>query len=342
MADRDTTLKATIELDVDKSSKTNIEKGVKNLNLDKLFKDDVAKGLNEAIGKFKIKQAELSSLQKQFDELRKIGSKSKEAKDLQAEIQKRQKELSKSQKGSYDSQQAFKENVQKKIIEAVKKVADYVRQQFQELYASAKQLMEDVSDYITDSKYKVMSSSAREQMLTYGLSESENYAFSKVKSEMGISSEEDLFWMTKEQQEYFAERIGYWTEQYGKTKELAKMFQEYETEMANLKQDLTVNFIQFFLENRDLIKSVMTMSLEFMKFIITVLGGIANILGYAEERSDTQRSSAASDIISSYTTSSSKSVTQNNTYNGVSSSTQAQISQQQQANLQQMLLAFNE
>ena len=204
----------------------------------------------------------------------------------------------------------------------LKKIGDSVVEFFKDLYNDAKQAIDEMASYNLGSSL-VINSSAREQALKYGLSDAENYAFSKVKEEMGIQSEEDLFYMNESQRERFAERIGYYSNKYTElsNQDFFNSWQKYQIEMKEFKEEMVMDVAGFLVENKDTIKSFMKMGMDFMKTVVEILGWFMNALG-SGERNDITRASATADIISSNSVSNinTQSVNQNNNYYGVDNS----------------------
>lgn len=196
------------------------------------------------------------------------------------------------------------------------------QQFFKDLFTEASKTLSDLASYNLSSSL-VINSDAREQMLQYGLTESENYAFSKVKEEMGIKSEEDLFYMNESQRERFAERIGYYTDKYDSLNQSGFLqdWQNYQIEMQEFKQEMTMDVAQFLVENKDTIKTFMETGLSFMKTVVNILGWFTENLGNGQ-RTDASRYNRTSDILASHSVNNNSNVniSQNNNFNGDTSS----------------------
>lgn len=143
---------------------------------------------------------------------------------------------------------------------------------------NAKQMIDTVASYSVSSSYKV-NSSAREQMLTYGLSESQNYAFTQTKQLMGITGDEDLFWMNSNQKQMFSELMQKEMEMYDKMNSNGTLegFQEMQIDLAVLKQEFYANVVKFIADNKDMILSVMEGTLTTLSAILQVTTMILNI-----------------------------------------------------------------
>ncbi len=151
--------------------------------------------------------------------------------------------------------------------------------------------------------------SAFEQSMQYGIMDpSQNYALSQAMSFHGLSNEEDMmYWLSNPRnRDIFAETIGRYTSQYNKlaNKDFFRNIQEFQLEWKKFKEELAFSLIEFFMNNKDLIKSVMTKGIVFMEKTLVLLGKLMDF--FSRGRSDFEKESAASDIINSYMTTSSK------------------------------------
>lgn len=198
---------------------------------------------------------------------------------------------------------------------------------FKNVLSDALSEFDEMSQYSLETSLRV-NSSVREQALQYGLSSSENYAFSKAKNVMGITSEEDLYMMTPAQQERFANLIGKYTNQYQKIsdKNLFAKYEEYQAAVQDFQDEFQMEVIEFFAENKDTIISVMNFLMECLSAILDAVSWISKRLGFDEEMSAEQNSAMISDIVDSYSISNSKStnVRIDNNFSNISPTEQAQ------------------
>lgn len=143
----------------------------------------------------------------------------------------------------------------------------------------AKKMINEVSTYAISTSYKV-NSSARNQMLEYGLSESQNYAFTQVKSIMGISSDEDLFWMNDNQRQMFSRLMSKEMEIYDKMTSNGTLegFQEMQIDLQLLKQEFYANVVQFIAQNKDLIITTIQTGTNALLSIMNLVSTISNAI----------------------------------------------------------------
>ena len=199
----------------------------------------------------------------------------------------------------------------------------------------------DLASYSLSTSLKV-NQSARDMALEYGLSDKENYAYAKTSKEMGISSVEDLYYLTPAQQERFAERIGYYSGKYEElaNKDFFRNYEEYMATMSDFKEDLKMSIVQFIVENKDTIMNVMNFLMKATEVIMNTIAGIARFLSV--KPTEAQTSSAISDSINNYSNSSKvTTVKVDNSFNGISLNDQTTISQSVQRANEQLIQALN-
>lgn len=145
----------------------------------------------------------------------------------------------------------------------------------EKVVSEAKKVIESVATYSVSTSYKV-NSEAREQMLKWGLSESQNYAFTQTKSLMGINSDEDLFWMNDNQRQMFSTLMSKETEIYNKMMSDGTLegFQEMQIDLALLKQEFYANVVSFISQHKDLIINAMETGMDALTGIMTLVGWI--------------------------------------------------------------------
>lgn len=142
----------------------------------------------------------------------------------------------------------------------------------------------------------IVNTEAREVALKYGLTGSQAYGFSKAKEALGITSEEDFFYLNENQMNYFKERMEHYSEQYDTQIEFAKEAQKYQIEMNDLKEDIKMEVIKWFVDNRDIIKDFAAISLNVMKGILSVVSSIANLLGLSPSYAENYKAGITKEI----------------------------------------------
>lgn len=202
--------------------------------------------------------------------------KGKKSESLNA--QQKQVEYNKNVAMQVNSTKAFAANaaiaVSSVVIQEAIKVA-------KKIYEHTKQVINDTASYAISSSYTV-NSQAREQMLTYGLSESQNYAFSQTKKIMGIDTDEDLFWMNDNQKQKFSELMEKETEIYDTMTSNGTLegFQEVQMDLAILKQEFYAEIVKFVSDNKDLILNTMNTTITALSGLLQVASLIYKAINY--------------------------------------------------------------
>lgn len=193
-------------------------------------------------------------------------------------------------------------------------------------------------------KYSQLTDSGiRETKFTYGFSSSQAYGFDKAKSMLGISSDEDLMYMNDQQQQQFRDAFIKYSEKYTKLADSGffEKIQEYNVEMEEFKEDLKLEFVDWFMNNKDMIKSTLNDIMKFTEFTMQALGWLLKYFNKSES-SQSEKSAKISDVINTYTTSKSNvvTVTNNNTYNGANDSGKSMFERSAMQNIKQIKSAI--
>lgn len=206
--------------------------------------------------------------------------------------------------------------IKDKLGDMLESIGDALTDFFKDTFSAAKERILDMASYDLENSLFV-NSFARRQALKYGITDSaQNYALSQAMSELGMSSEEDLMFMNPAQQEKFAERMGYWSGKYTElaNKDFFRTVQEFQLEWSEFKYDMELGMIEFFMQNKDTIKRVMEVGMQFMEGVLTLLSSILDF--FQISRSDSQKHAASMEIVRNYTSrTSTTNVNINNTLN---------------------------
>ena len=158
----------------------------------------------------------------------------------------------------------------------------------------------------------------RNQAFQYGFDPSQNYAFSKVSSLMGISGLEDIAYMNQQQRDKFFEKFNEYSDRYSQLYDSGffDTLEQYNWEMEEFKEDLQYTVVKFFVDNKDTIKSVLNV-------LMTIMRGITDILGwmFGLKRSEEDKLAESRRILgltTNNTTNNNSNIRINNTFNGVS------------------------
>lgn len=170
---------------------------------------------------------------------------------------------------------------------------------------------------------KLSNARTRELAFGYGLSGSQAYGFDKALELLGLS-ESDLPFMSAQEQAKFTEYFNKYTEKYNKLYDSGffEDYIEYQYEMADFRQELQTEVIQFFMDNKDVIRDGMLAIMQLAKFTIQALGWLVqNFTGRAS--TDSERSAKTMSILDA--ASKTANVTIDQSFNNVSKADQTSI-----------------
>lgn len=146
-------------------------------------------------------------------------------------------------------------------------------------------------------------STTRSNVFGFGMSSGESYGFEKAKSALGNLSTEDLMYMSPKQAELFQKTMTQYAQEYNKLYDegFFDTLMEYQVERAKFQDEVEIELIKMFVENKDTFISG-------MKGIMKIADAILKVLAYMSGR----QTASASETISNY---SSKSISVDTTFN---------------------------
>lgn len=127
----------------------------------------------------------------------------------------------------------------------------------------------------------VVNSTARNTQLKYGMTGRQAYAFSQASEMFGVRTDEDLFYMTGRQAAAFRQYMQKQEEWYSKLESSGVLedIQEMQLDFKLFKQELSVDFLQWMGENKDVIMTVAKGTLTVLKGLMQVLAKIFTLFG---------------------------------------------------------------
>lgn len=190
------------------------------------------------------------------------------------------------------------EGVESLLKDIGKKVATAIQQTAKD----ALKMLSEAATYDVANSY-IMNSDARNQMLRYGLSSKQSYAFSKTSGMMGIKSEEDLFWMNDNQREMFQSLMQKEMSIYDTMRQNGTLegFQKMQIDFQILKQEFLANVVSFLVKNKDTIMTTLRVGLGLLETIANGVLKVLSIFGKASS-SNILDSGYSTDTISNSTT----------------------------------------
>lgn len=225
------------------------------------------------------------------------------------------------------------------FFDAAKAIGDYFKKQFKAALDEAI----NMASYSLNSSTKY-NAQAWDNMMTYGLTGAQSYAFTQAKQAIGVSSDEELYqaMMSPSLQQSFKEYFELYEKSYQEDIEAAKEMQQFQKEMEQFEKEMQMELLGFLSDNKDTISDVLKLSITFMDGVLDALGWMLDFFNDGE-RTESERSSAASDIINSYTTATTNnhtSVKVDNTFNNVAKEDQTWLANAGQMTYEQIIKAL--
>lgn len=161
-------------------------------------------------------------------------------------------------------------------------------------------VIDDTAAYSVSTSYK-SNTEAREQMLTWGLSESQNYAFTQTKKLMNMS-DEDLYWMNDNQKAMFSELMQKETEIYEQMTSdgTLESFQKMEIDMEVLKQEFYAYVVKFISENKDTIMYCMETGIQLLEGIMKVVSVLSSFSNWTTKLGNSLRNTSNTITLNNY------------------------------------------
>lgn len=140
----------------------------------------------------------------------------------------------------------------------------------------------NVASYSSSSSL-ITNSSAREQQLEWGLSDSQNYAFTQTKSLLGISSTEDLYYMNPSQRTKFYQLMEKYSSLYDQMNSSGTLasIQELQIDIEVMKQEFISELVSFIREHKSEIISAVRTGMVILKGLFSAVVSILNFIGKA-------------------------------------------------------------
>lgn len=232
------------------------------------------KGILDSLEEGKISESEAKAQMNQID----IET-SKEGKQAQAQT--------KANVGKYQAMAVAAQAVANQLNQLGKKIGNIVLAPFKHLAKEIESTVKDIIDlrngvqtYATSSSL-ITNAAAREQQIKYGLSSDKNYAFTKAKELLNIKSDEDLMYMNKNQRDRLLQYMDQYSRWYQQMESsgVLESIQEMQMEWAELKEELSMEFLSWVAQNKDTIMTCIRGIFETIKFVANLIMGVVRLLG---------------------------------------------------------------
>ena len=314
-----------LKFDADKTSLQKIAKDIDQLGQLELFSDEEVKAIHEQLKGAQSLKNQLSELQTALSTVENLTGKEAESiqKKLKAEIANLKKRLNESVKDSTGDRKSIGEHLKEKLKEAkddfLNSFTDKVLGGLKKVFENAWKELKNVISFS-----RMSNSETRDLMLGYGFSGSQAYGWTKAMGALGFNSEEDLMYASTEELTMFREAFNKYSDKYNKLYDdgTFKTMREFEVEMAEFKEDMTLEVVQFFMDNKDGIKKALLALIDLSEFVIGTIGKFFNLMS-SDGRSSSERAAATASIIRNYSNiNNGTNVRIDNTFNNVAKSDQ--------------------
>lgn len=359
------TLKIATEFE--RSKLATVKREFKDLTSVKLglLDDKEIEKTRKAFDEYKKKMYEIETLKQAIAEIKMFD---KDSKALD-EMRKRLSELEKPKEIEDEEDTSFKGGFKEAKDEWIKDMTDMKqagKTAFNTMKSKiskfARDALDSIKEFVSDAikelkemakwspNSNVYNSEKVSLQLQTGLQGNELYGLSKALETQGFNSMDDFYeampYMTKQQLDYMKEIMDIESKNYKNGIENAEKIQNFQKEYAEFKKEMQSELISFFMENKDAIKTFLDIGIKAMEITVKALGWMLKRFSSGNERSDSERKQAVADILGvsstaiTNNTNNSRTVSVNNTYNGVGKTDQTWLANTGQMTYRQVIEAL--
>lgn len=362
-------LRLKIAAEFDKTKLATVKREFKDLTSVKLglLSDKDIEKTRKAFDDYKKKMFEIETLKQAISEIKMFDKDNKALKEMEnrlAELE-GQKEIKEDKRKENPFVSGFKE-AKKEWIENMNDMKQAGKNAFGSMKSKIKQFadkaLKAIKDFVKDAinelkemakwsaNSNVYNSEKTSLQLQTGLQGKELYGLSKALETQGFNSMDEFYeampYMTEQQLDYMKEIMEIESKNYKNGIETAEQIQEFQKEYAEFKKEMQAELISFFMENKDAIKMFLKIGIKAMDITVKTLGWMLKRFSSGSERSDAERKQVTADILgissSSVTNNmnNSRSVSVNNTFNGVGKTDQTWLANTGQMTYRQIIEAL--
>ena len=215
-----------------------------------------------------------------------------------------------------------------KTVNEIKKISAKFLKEFQKV--------QDLVDYS-----RLSNQAVREQAFEFGFSPAENYAYTQAMDVMGLSSFEDLYFLTENQWTRFNNNFEKFQERYTKLYDegFFDAVEDFNYQMAEWEEDLKYTFLQFVVDNKEDVMDLLDLVENILETTVKMTSWFFGESAGAKRR---RRASEVAEIVGTgnSTTTKNITVTFSPIFNGVGSETKASLDTSLSLVKEQILLAL--
>ena len=216
----------------------------------------------------------------------------------------------------------------KKVVAEIKKISDTVVKVLEKL--------QNVVDYSRLSNIAV-----REQAFEFGFSPAENYAYTQTMDVMGLSSFEDLYFLTENQWKRFNDNFEKFQERYTNLYDegFFDVVEDFNYQVAEWEEEMKYEFLQFLVNNKENVIDLLDIGENILESILKITSWL---VGEGEGAKRQRRASEVAEIVGTGNSATTKNITVtfSPVFNGVGSETKASLDTSLSLVKEQILLAL--
>ena len=216
----------------------------------------------------------------------------------------------------------------KKAVAEIKKISDKVIEVLDKV--------QDVVDYS-----RLSNQAVREQAFEFGFSPAENYAYAQTMDVMGLSSFEDLYFLTENQWTRFNNNFEEFQERYTKLYDegFFDAIEDFNYQIAEWEEEMKYEFLQFLVNNKENVIDLIDIGENILELIVKITSWL---VGEGEGARRRRRASEVAEIVGTGNSSTTKNITVtfSPVFNGVGSETKASLDTSLSLVKEQILLAL--
>lgn len=224
-------------------------------------------------------------------------------------------------------------------IKLFSKVATKTVNEIKKISAKFLKELEKVQDLVDYSR--LSNQAVREQAFEFGFSPAENYAYTQTMDVMGLSSFEDLYFLTEKQWTRFNNNFEKFQERYTRLYDegFFDAVEDFNYQMAEWEEDLKYTFLQFVVDNKEDVMDLLDLVENILETTVKMTSWFFGESAGAKRR---RRASEVAEIIGTgnSTTTKNTTVTFSPVFNGVGSETKASLDTSLSLVKEQILLAL--
>ena len=224
-------------------------------------------------------------------------------------------------------------------IKLFSKVATKTVNEIKKISAKFLKELQKVQDLVDYSR--LSNQAVREQAFEFGFSPAENYAYTQAMDVMGLSSFEDLYFLTEKQWTRFNNNFEKFQERYTRLYDegFFDAVEDFNYQMAEWEEDLKYTFLQFVVDNKEDVMDLLDLVENILETTVKMTSWFFGESAGAKRR---RRASEVAEIVGTgnSTTTKNTTVTFSPVFNGVGSETKASLDTSLSLVKEQILLAL--